>query len=234
MSCKKASERRCLKSAGEKTTLQIDLSDNYDTIYLYDAIEYELIQDTINQLILTGGKNLLPHITNEVTSNTLTIRNDNICNFLRSYKKKVRVSIHFKELSYLHFEGSEPLESMGYIQSNSLRVRIRDGAGSVTLNISVGYLETTVTHGYGDFTLTGSAQNAFLHCNTNSFCDARKLSTAEDLIVRSNTQGDMLINASEVNLKATILKAGNIKYIGTPLTKNVNISGEGKLLELGD
>lgn len=233
-SCKKASDRRCLKSAGEESSMIIDLNENFDTLYLYDAIIYELIQDTVNRLTIIGGENLIPHITNEITNGKLTIRNDNTCNFLRSFKKKVKISIHFKGLNYLHFEGSEPMVTLDTIQSNSLRVRIRDGAGSVSLNLSVGYLETTISHGYGDFTLAGTAQNAFLHCNTNSFCDARELKTNEDLIVRSNTQGDMLINASEVNLKASILKAGNIKYIGTPLTKDVNISGEGQLIDLED
>lgn len=232
ISCKKASERSCLKATGGGTTQLIEIQEDFDTLYLYDAIEYILIQDTVNQLQLTGGENLLPHISNKVTNHKLSIRNDNNCNFIRSFKKKIKVKIHFKKLNYIHFEGSEPLKTLDTITSNSLRVKIRDGAGSVTLKVAVGYLETTISHGFGDFTLAGTAQNTFLYCNSNSFCDALKLHTSEDLIVRSNTQGDMLINAAQANLKATILRGGNIKFIGTPLTKEVNISGEGDLIDL--
>lgn len=232
ISCKKASERRCIKATGGETTVQVNLNEDFDTLYLYDAIVYELIQDTVNQIKITGGENLVEHIGTDISNNRLTIRNNNSCNFIRSFKKKIHISIHFKTLNYLHFEGSEPLEAKAPIQSNSLRIRIRDGAGSVSLNLSVGYLETTVSHGHGDFSLTGTAQSAFLSCNTNSFCDARALQTSNSLVVYSNTQGDMLINADQVNLKATLLEAGNIKYIGSPITKDVNRTGEGQLIHI--
>lgn len=234
LSCKKASERRCLKSSGPDSAVLTEINEEFDTLYLYDAIDYELVQDTVNELEIMGGENLIPYVLNEITNGTLTIRNDNKCNFLRSFKRKIKIRIHFKELNYIYFEGSASLISKNTIESNSFRLRIRDNAGSANLTIAAGYLETTISNGNGDFTLKGTAQNAFLHCNANSFCDTRNFQVSNDLIVRSNTQGDMYINADQVNLKATILQAGNIKYIGTPITKDVNISGEGQLIDLGN
>lgn len=234
VSCKKATDRQCLKSTGDEETMLILLNEDFDTLDLYDGIVYNLVQDTINELEISGGKNLIPFVSSNISNNKLIIRNENNCNFLRSLNKKIRVNIHYKDLSYINFKGSESLESSNVINTNSLRIRIRDNAGSVNLNVSVGYLETSIVTGYGDYNLSGSAQTAYLNCNSNGFCDARALTTSQNLIVRSNTQGNMYINAGQVNLEATILQAGNIKYTGTPITKDVNISGEGQLIDLED
>lgn len=229
-SCKKSEERQCIKSAGiESERIEI-INAPFDSLFLYDNIIYNLIPDTINKVVFTGGENLLNFADLEVESNKLKIENNNKCNFLRSYQQKITANIHFEELNYIFFQGSEPLTALDSIKSSAFRMLIRDGAGSVSLMIDQGYTSIVIGHGYGDFTVKGKTVIAFLNCYTNSFCDATELNVINNLIVHSNTQGDMRVRANSIPLNAKINRRGNIINYGTPSETNLEQVGTGVLI----
>lgn len=229
-SCKKAEDRSCFKSAGDDSEQTISISGNIDSLFLYDNIIYNLIPDTVEKVVLKGGENLLNFATVAFENNGLTIENKNRCNFLRSYQKKITANIHFNQIRYLYFQGSEPLTAIDTLKSGEFRAIIRDGAGSVDLTVDQGYTSVVITHGYGDFTLRGKSTITFLNCFTNSFCDATTHITSERIIASSNTQADMKINADGIRLDATIQRAGNIICHGEPSELNLEINGDGGLI----
>lgn len=229
-SCKKAEDRACLKFVGDETSKIISL-EKTDSLYLFDNIIYTLIPDTTSYVELKGGENLLNHIECYYSKDKLEVRNNNSCNFLRSYKKKVEAFIHVTDITYIHFEGAEKLTNEDTLKSGELRLFIRDGAGPVDLTVKNNYMSATVTHGWGDFTLRGNAFAAFLNCNTNSFCNTLNLQVDTDLNVYSNTGGNMLVNVDGANLIATIKRDGNILYKGVPNTIEIEESGEGEVLK---
>lgn len=53
-SCKKAEDRTCWKSAGDETKLEVSL-ESFDKLFLREHIVYELVQDSLNKLVITGG-----------------------------------------------------------------------------------------------------------------------------------------------------------------------------------
>lgn len=230
-SCKKAEDRACLKFVGDESTKIISLGKT-DSLFLYDNLEYVLIPDTTDFIELKGGENLLTHIECSSYNNKLAVRNNNTCNFLRSYKKKVTAFIHAKEIKFIHFEGTEYLKNQDTLKSGELRLVIRDGAGPAELTIDNSYMSATVTHGWGDFTLHGKTVSAFFDCNTNSFCNTSNLIIETDLKVNSNTGGNMIVNADGANLHATIKKDGDILYYGEPNTIDVIKTGDGQLIKL--
>lgn len=231
LSCKKAEDRPCLKFVGEESTKTIHLNKT-DSLYLFDNIEYTLIPDTENFVELKGGENLLNHIELLNYSKKLEVRNKNTCNFMRSYKKKIKALIHVKEINYIHFEGTEVLSNQDTLKSGELRLVIRDGAGPVDLTIKNGYTSAAVTHGWGDFTLRGTTYSAFLNCNTNSFCNTVNLIVDTELNVYSNTGGNMTVNAEGSNLFATLNRDGDILYKGDPSSIQVESNSEGELISI--
>lgn len=233
-SCKKAENRKCFKGSGEDAEQVIVTDKNIDTLYLYDDIYYTLEQGEETKVVLTGGENLLSHIQVEFNNGRLTVENQNKCKFLRSYKEQIRAKIYVDSITYIHYEGSKELMSKDTLRSNELRIIITDGAGSTDLTLVNGYTSATVTHGFGDFTLRGKTISAYLHCNTNSFCDTRSFDIQNFLIVYSNTVGNMKVNASTNHFAATINQSGNIEYTGTPLVETLIFKGSGKVISLNN
>jgi hypothetical protein len=233
-SCKKAEDRKCLKFAGDESERIVNVDIDIDTLFLYDNLYYSLIQGEEAKVVLSGGENLLSHINLDFSNGTLTITDENKCKFLRSYKNKIHAKIYVDSISYIYYEGGKELKSIDTLRSNEMRLIIRDGAGSTDLTLRNGYTSAIVTHGFGDFTLRGSTQIGFLNCNTNSFCDTRSFQVVDELIVKSNTVGKMLINANQTKLFADILQRGNIEYVGYPTSISINSFGEGQLIDLNN
>lgn len=233
-SCKKAEDRTCFKGTGDESERIIYTQEDVDTLFLYDDIYYTLEQSNETKVVLTGGENLLSHIDVEIQNGKLTMTNNNKCRFLRSYKNKIYATVFVDSVKYIHYEGVKEMKSKDTLFSNELRVYIRDGAGSTDLTLVNGYTSVTVTHGFGDFTLRGKSLYANLYCNTNSYCDTRSFQVANDLIVKSNTVGKMLINANNSKLFATIMESGNIEYVGIPFSTTLERNGKGKLIDLNN
>ena len=228
-SCKKSEDRSCFKFVGDSSTKIISLGKT-DSLYLYDNIIYTLVPDTVNFVELKGGENLLNHIECLSFNEKLEVRNNNKCNFLRSYKKKVEAFIHVKEIRYIHYEGTENLFNKDTLKSGELRLIIRDGAGPVELTVENGYMSAAVTHGWGNFTLHGMAYSAFLNCSTNSYCNTTNLNVETSLKVYSTTGGDMTVNAEGTDFHATIKRDGNILYTGVPNSILVEDNGDGEVV----
>jgi hypothetical protein len=229
-SCKKSEDRACWKSTGEETSIEIKL-DAFSKVFLHEHIEYVLVQDSVEKIVITGGKNLVNFIKVDFVDGFLDVKNENKCFFLRSYKKNIRAEIHFKQINEIIFEGTEPLTNQGLIEFNWLNILIRDGAGSVKLNFNSESIFATISHGWGDFTFTGHTKRANFNLRSNGFCDTYGLTVADSLTVVSNTQGITKINANGVKLKAQIDTGGDIYYKGTPFSVKLNQYGEGQLID---
>ena len=75
----------CLKSTGDIIKEQRFVKD-FTTLVVHDNIFVTLTQDTENSLEVEAGENLLSLIKTDVDGGTLTITNDNSCNWVLSYK----------------------------------------------------------------------------------------------------------------------------------------------------
>jgi hypothetical protein len=230
VSCSKPEDRECVKSAGEESSLEI-VTPQVNKLFLHEHLEYVLVQDTIEKVVLTGGKNLLNFVLVDVSDGLLDISNTNKCHFLRSYKKKVKVEIHFIELINIHYEGTETLTNKDTLQFNWMTFLIRDGAGPVTLNFNVDAIYATVSHGWGDFTFNGTANYANLNVRSNGFCNTYGFKVKDSLTVISNTQGYVKVNASNTKFKCQTDLDGDIYYKGIPFLIKFNQYGTGDLID---
>ncbi|MBW7868487.1 MAG: DUF2807 domain-containing protein [Brumimicrobium sp.] len=233
-SCKKPFERRCFKSTGEGVAKEVVLTSKIDSLFLFGNIEYTIIPSSYSKVVLVGGKNLVSLIDVDEDNHGITIRDDNKCEFLRSYKDKVKANIYIDSIRYIEFGGSQYLKSQDTIRSYELRVIVKDCSGSLDLKVKNGYMSMVIANEYADFKLAGSTLIGFLNCRSNSYGDARNFTAKNKLIVNSNSVGDMYINANTDFLDVSINSKGNINYIGHPVNKSVSKSGKGNLIYIGN
>lgn len=232
--CKKASERKCFKSAGAETTREVILTEDFDRMKLHPHIAYELIQDSLNKVVIHGGENLVNFIECKVVDGLLEIENTNKCAFLRAGKKnknKIVVEIHFTSLINIHYEGSEYMKSIGTIHSDYFTMLIRDGAGPVELTMDSKVVDADISHGWGSYTLHGTTQTARIGARSNGFCDVRDLTITDSVYVASDTPGDVYLHANGIPLYGFIKGSGNVYYSGTPSKISVVLSNTGELIQ---
>jgi hypothetical protein len=229
-SCKKAENRKCFKSAGNPGTKTIVLPA-FDRLFLHEHIEYLLIQDSTDRVVIAGGNHLLNFIDCTVTDGQLEIKNQNKCAFLRSYKQKIKVEIHFTTLINLRFEGTEPLNNLDTLNTPYFTMLIRDGAGSVNLKLKSEWIYADIAHGWGDYTLAGSTKFAWLAARSNGYCNTYDLAISDSVEVYSDTPGTMKINANGIPVRGKVKCTGDIWYEGAPTMISVQKTSTGKLIQ---
>jgi hypothetical protein len=227
-SCKKAEDRRCLKSTGADTELEIPVAA-FNRMYLGPHVAYVLIQDSLDKVVIKGGKNLVKHIDVSVSDQLLSVTNKNRCAFLRNAKHELVVEVHCTSVINIHYEGTEYLKSVGTIRSDYLAMLIRDGAGPVDLTVQAIHIEADISHGWGDYTLHGTTQTARIGAHSNGYCDVYDLEITDSVYVASDTPGNVRLNANGIPLAGFIKGSGNIWYKGIPASIAVVITGDGKV-----
>lgn len=228
-SCKKAEDRACVKSAGDEITVVKSVS-TFDQLFLGPHLNFNLVQDTVEKVVITGGKNLLNFVEVQVENGVLTIMNKNKCNFLRSYKKEITVDIHLKNVINITFEGTKPMNCVNQLVATDLTLVMRDGAGHVNMNVNANSLNTVTTHGWCNYTLNGTVNFLNLSIRGNGFGSSNMV-VNDSINVISSTSEDLRILANNVQLRAEISSSGNIGYTGTPSVIFFENYGTGELVD---
>lgn len=228
--CKKADERSCFKSSGEKSSIVVSLPD-FDKLVLNKKLDYILVQDDSTYLEISGGKNLLNFVEwKETETGKIEISNTNKCNFLRDLSSKISVEVHFKNLSEIRFLGSEMLRNTDSLKFDDLYLLIVDCAGSVDLTVDAKKLKCEVSDGYGDYTLHGKIENADFGLRASGFANCDDVHISSSLKVINKSSGNIYVNANNCNLSGYISGTGNVYYKGSPISKQIEVFNSGKLI----
>ncbi len=229
VSCKKPEDRKCWKSAGEESSLSIDLPD-FKKVWLGPQLNFIIVQDTVCRAVVKGGKNLLNFVSFEMVDGEMRIANHNKCSFLRSYKKELTVELHIREIEHLQFEGTKPLTCQNKIVQDYMSIVIRDGAGKVNIDIDCINLNFLITHGWGNFDLKGNLSYLKLESFGSGFGSTYDLNITDSVHVVSSSSNDLKINAEGVILRAQTKSIGDIYYRGQPSLLEFNQYGDGELI----
>jgi len=229
-SCKKEEDRNCIKSIGELSSKEI-LLENFSQIFMGPHLRYKLVQDGVNKVVITGGKNLLNEIEATIENQKLTIENLNKCAFLRSYDEEVEVEIHFTDLSEIHFEGSREVVCADTLEFTNFKLSIREGAGAFNLILNANSLNIVVATAWGNFNVSGNVNFANIQVSSNGFGNTNGLHVMNELVVVSNTAGKVEVNADQCDLLAETNSSGSIFYKGVPNLIQFNNYGSGQLVD---
>ncbi|MCH8319078.1 MAG: DUF2807 domain-containing protein [Bacteroidetes bacterium] len=223
--CGKENSFDCLKSTGTIITEKRNLPD-FNSIFIEDNIDVYIVQDTFRNVKIEAGKNIISNIKTEVTEKTLFIKNANKCNWVRSYKKKIKVFVTTNDLITITHDG-EGLITSNDTLTDTLFLHIT-GAGDIKLNINAKQIWLAM-YVLGNVELSGETDR--LNASVNSFGHL----LTKDLICKecdilSTGEGDAYIHC-EKSLKATIRHVGNIYFYGNPEVERI-ITGDGKIVNI--
>lgn len=231
-SCKKPDERACLKKSGNNTKRIIHPGD-FSKVYLKEHLSYMLIQDTSNYVVVDGGENLVGFVDCTILGDELVISNENKCKFLRYKTGKITVEIHFVNLTSLVYQGTELLTNRNGWNFNQMTIELRDAGGSMALtNFTGNKLFLSNSHGWGDITLSGSANFFRADMLGNGYFDSRNFSVHDSISVISNSSTISKLNAESSLLKAQLKSIGDVWYYGFPIQIWKEELNNGKLVDM--
>jgi hypothetical protein len=222
-SCKKVCN--CTESTGVPAQETRTLS-SFDKIYVDNNVNVVLSIGP-QQVTVEGGKNLLPNITTNVSSGTLTLKNTNICNWLRSYKKsKITVYVTTPTLTSITNNGVGVVSSADTLNIDSLDIKTLN-AGDLDLIVKTRII-TGHLFGPANLSLQGSCNNFFCTFFAGTgFVYCNNLSTSYTFL-SSSTTGDCYVNVSGL-FDVVINQLGNVYYTGNA-SVNKTIRGTGQLI----
>ena len=230
VSCKKEEDRNCIKSVGDISSKEISL-DDFSLLYMGPHINYVLVQDSTDKVVVIGGYNLLNGIDVSVENQMLSIVNSNKCAFLRTYDEVVQVEIHFTRLTEIEFEGTHEVACPDTIQADGLELLIREGAGHFELKLNANALNLGISQGWGNYSVSGNVNYANFRIFGNGFGSSNDLNVNNELVVISNSVGLVEVNADQCVLLAEIRSSGSIYYKGAPTLIEFNNYGTGELVD---
>ena len=232
LACKKPNERSCLKKSGNQTKKIINPGD-FSRVYLKEHLNFVLVQDSVNYLVVEGGENLIDFVDYSIIDNELIISENNKCKFLRYKTGELNVEIHFKSIEKITFQGTELLTNRNDWNFNHLSILLKDSGGSIKLSKVYGNSINVVnSHGWGDITLSGSVNYFRAEMAGNGYFDSRELMVIDSISVLSNSSTISKMNADSSLLKAQLKAIGDVWYFGHPTQIWKEELGTGKLVEM--
>lgn len=229
VACKKAEDRRCLKFSGDYTERTLPL-EAFNRLDLREHIHFVLIQDSTNQLIIKGGKNLLSWVEVTQDQGLVTVSNRNRCNYLRKYAIPT-VEIHVTNLINILYQGTETCINEDTLTTNYLTLTFRDGGGSMDLNVKALDIKAENTHGWGNLVVQGVCQTFRANLMGDGAFDARKLTVTNALKIITVSSRDQWFYVQDIPLSVQIEGIGNVRYLGHPSGIFLNKYGKGDLID---
>ncbi len=229
ISCNDENKFDCLKNTGDIITENRAVSD-FNEIDVDDKINLFINHDTVNKIVVEAGENLLESIKTSINDKTLTIRNKNKCNWVRSFENEINIYISVKELNKISYNGSGNITSTNTIESKNFTLDVWNGSGNIDISINSELSYINMHTGYAEVKVKGFSQNTYVYNAGNGPSLLVDLESNQTYI-RSKSINDCYINVNFL-LNAEIENIGNIYYKGNPATVNTNITGSGSLIKL--
>lgn len=223
-SCKKENMCDCIKRTGkiEKETRSIK---GFNKIFVNNNVHVFITQDTVFEVEVEAGKNIIPFIITEVSDSTLIIKNNNRCNWARAYGKTLNVYVKMPDVKSITSNSSERIESVNTITANRLEVEIKS-SGDIDLAVN-NYVVSSLIRNVGDLYLHGTTTNHVCNVYGNSFLYAENLKTNYTQLSTHST-GICYINVSN-KLDCSIAYDGDVYCYGNPPVVNKTDTDKGKL-----
>jgi hypothetical protein len=228
-SCEKENMFDLFKSTGDIVTEKRELN-NFSGIDLFDKINLFLVQDTINYLTIEAGENLMKSIDTKVENGILKLENNNRCNFVRSYNKKINITVHYFNLRNINYFGAGTIKTVNQMESTFFELAQYDGSGNSEFLLQVDTVRWISHTGPGNCVFNGNCKNAYFYASGQSILHAENL-IGLNTSVNSAGSGDFYIHA-ENSINAEIYSIGNVYYNGNPFSTNRSGKGRGELIKI--
>lgn len=225
--CEKDSLCNCLKEEGDDITqtrtllpfTKIEMNNNVDVVFS---------QDSIFNVKVTCGKNLMDGIVTEVSGGTLKISNINRCNWLRDFENKFTIEITMPTLELITNYGSGNINCAEIIKGNTFQVDSWNGTGVMDFKLEYNDVKFKLHTGPADITASGIVKDCYVYTAGNGYFKGAGLKS-EYCYITTRSTGDCEVYATK-ELGATIEYEGDVYYYGNPPSIIPVISGDGTLI----
>lgn len=228
--CKKQEERTCWKGSGDTVVRTTNLDSlSFNGLELKGGMNYNLIQDSSNYIVINSYENMIDHYSFDVTDSSLVIEDHNKCNFLRDYDKTTEIEIHFTSLRTLNIKGKGKVTNSSPISNEIIHIYSHNANGEIDLNINASSLVIKLINGTLTGSIKGNATSAQVFHFGYSKINFENLYT-DYLYIANKSDSDTFVNCS-ISLVAELLSFGDIYYRGTPSTEIIENTLDSKLIE---
>ncbi len=221
--CKKENMCDCIKRTGAITTETRAIS-GFNMVYVEDNLNVFITQDSTFEVKVEAGKNIVPLIETSVSDGTLFIKNNNRCNWTRSYDKPFNVYIKMPVIKYITSDGTGNIQSMNTITTDAFDVQTKN-SGNIELTINNSKI-TSHMHGSGDLTLHGKTTEHACDIGGTAFLKCQDLLTTTTW-VHTYTTGICTVTAA--HLTCLIDYIGDVNCYGNPVVLQDIQTGAGRL-----
>lgn len=217
----------CLKSTGSIVSEERS-TPHFNKLEVSGTINVFITQDTFRSVKVEAGKNLIKHISTEVKGGVLVMKNNNRCNFVRSYQVPINVFITADSIVDIIHRGSGRISSTNTLQCHTLFTNTwSSGDMDLSVNVNTGRFNLHVNS--GDVNLRGFAWDSYIHTAGNGFVNAGNLQTDYTHINGMST-GETFVKVAK-EFYPQIKWTGNVHYSGDPYLIDAQLSGKGQLIK---
>jgi hypothetical protein len=213
-SCDKSSPD-CFKKAGKESHVERTLTP-FKTVTLESNIEVVLRKGNEHRIEISGPKNLLEKVVTSVSDGTLTIDNNNGCNFVRGYKHHLQVIVYAPEYDMIisNSIGNMRTEE-GFVQDT---IFFYTEGGDMIINGTFAELKTG-SHGNGNIYFNGLVDHMYVYMNGTNYLYAENGTIINYIFIETLSLADAFITApNNGTINYHTWKTGNIYYSGDPAT----------------
>lgn len=224
-SCKQENMCDCIKRTGDIVTETRAVS-GFTRVTVEDNLNVFITQDSVFEVKVEAGENIVPLIRAEVSDGVLTLKNDNRCNWSRSYDKPFNVFIRMPRIDYILSNGTGDIKSSNTITTPNIDLETKS-SGNIEFTVNNSKV-TSHMFGYGDIYLYGTTQEHACSIGGDGFLYAGDLQTNTTWL-HDFTTGLCYVKASNA-LEVHIDNVGDVYCYGTPATINKEVNGTGNLI----
>lgn len=227
--CQKKNRFDCIKRTGNIQTETRNLNQ-FDVVEIENNFDLFLIQDTVNFVDVKAGANLIANVETSISNQKLQLRNNNKCNFTRSYKHNIELYLHFKKLNEIIYHGTGPVTSLNSIYNESFTFNCWDGTDTVKLDLEVPLVYTNIHTGVADLIVKGHAEQLFAYARSSGTFRMQQF-FCKNVYTNNLSSSDHFFYV-ENKLEALVQYVGNTYYKGNPKEIVKTENNTGKLLIL--
>jgi len=224
--CKK---KGCFESSGP-TTISLRTAASFTQIDAYDNISIVLKQDTAESITIEAGAHLQPYIKTDIANNTLTLRNNSGCSWLKGPSETITAYVSVKSLAGMNLHGSGNISSVNTLTGASIFIYAYEAASAVRLSINTVSSTFLIRDENAEYIISGQTGYANVYCGEKGTMKLQGLQ-AETMDLDHRSIFDAFIWVTGT-LNARVQYKGNVYYKGTPPGINYAHYNDGRLLPL--
>jgi len=226
-SCKKGGVTDCINTTGRITNENRNV-ETFNSIILRDNVNLILTKSDSNSIIVEAGANIIGNISTKVSSDgVLELRNDNSCNWIRSFDVPVNVYLNYTDIDSIEYHSIGNITCTNTVLTDTLWISAYEGAGLIDLELDVKTLYCSLHYGTLDIVLRGKSGLSYVYSASFGLINMLDIES-NFLYINNKSSNDVYVRVATY-LGATIENIGDIYYAGNPETVTLEQIGSGVL-----